>query len=414
MRPQVLPGRLTMLLSNQRMNKDMAGEKGTYAAILNQQDAEDTQSGATQKPTHANGGLEEKKSPQLVQQGGNIPPVTAVPGQAEQMTQTGEPKKMTYVEMLQQMSPYKPPTEEELAHERKRRKSQAVISAIGDGISAMSNLYFTTQGAPSMFDGKTTLSGTAQKRWDKIDAERKANSEKYISAYMQAKQADDAAERDDRNWKRQIERDALTDKRYEAEQERIAARQKVEDERYEARVKQEAERWQKTFDENARQFTVSSQQDAARLKNESARLAREMAKDKVSFALGEGLGSISIPREALNNANISYVFSKLPESVRSQIKGKEILDQFNRVIGYQQPTPEAMLIAIGANIEGNIDAQNALRELAGEKPLPKTAKPNSQNYDPEAYDYYSNGQQSIQVPKGAPKPVGYKKPNPMI
>ena len=396
----------------------MAGLKGTLESILNQQDSEDTQSGVAVVKSHPNGGDGKTESPQLVQQDGNNPPVTAVPGQAEQVTQTSEPKKMTYVEMLQQMSPYKPPTEEELARERKRRKSQAVISAIGDGISAMSNLYFTTQGAPSMFDGRTTLSGTAQKRWDKIDAERKANSEKYISAYMQAKRADDAAERDDRNWKRQIERDKLADKRYEDEQKRIAARQKVEDERYEARVKQEAERWQKTFDENVRQFTVSSQQAAARLKNESARLAREMAKDKVSFALGEGLGSISIPREALNNANISYVFSKLPESVRSQIKGapikgKDITGQ-DVIVGYQEPTSEAMLIAIGANIEGNIDAQNALRELAGEKPLPKPAKPNSQNYDPEAYDYYSNEQQSIQAPKGAPKPVGYKKPNPMI
>lgn len=392
----------------------MAGLKGTLESILNQQDSEDTQSGVAVVKSHPNGGDGKTESPQLVQQGGNNPPVTAVPGQAEQVTQASEPKKMTYAEMLQQMSPYKPPTEEELAHERKRRKSQAIFSAIGDGISALSNLYFTTQGAPSMFDGKTTLSSTAQKRWDKIDAERKADREKYVSAYMHAKQADDAAERDNRNWKRQIERDALADKRYDAEQARIAARQEIEDKRYEARVRQEAERWQKTFDENVRQFTVSSQQAAARLKNESARLAREMAKDKVSFALGEGLGSISIPRKALNNANISYVFSKLPEAVRSQIKGKEILDQFNRVIGYQEPTSEAMLIAIGANIEGNIDAQNALRELAGEKPLPKTAKPNPQNYDPEAYDYYSNGQQSIQVPKGAPKPVGYKKPNPMI
>ncbi len=392
----------------------MAGPKGTLESILNQQDSGDTQSGVAVVKSHPNGGDGKTESPQLVQQDGSMPPVTTVPGQAEQMTQTGEPKKMTYVEMLQQMSPYKPPTEEELAKERKRRKTQAIFSAIGDGISAMSNLYFTTQGAPSMFDGRTTLSGTAQKRWDKVDAERKANNEKYVEAYMRAKQADDAVERDERNWKRQIERDRLADQRYEAEQ-------KKENERYEKRMQVEAERWQKTFDENVRQFNVSSQQAAARLKNESARLAREMAKDKVSFALGEGLGSISIPREALNNANISYVFSKLPESVRSQIKGapikgKDMTGQKDVIIGYQDPTSEAMLIAIGANIEGNIDAQNALRELAGEEPVPKPKQPTSQrpNYDPEAYDYYSNGQQSIQVPKGAPKPVGYKKPNPMI
>lgn len=393
----------------------MAGLKGTLESILNQQDTEDTQSGAVQNPSHANGGTEEKKSPQLAQQDGSEPPVAAVPGQAE-AAQTGGQKKMTYVEMLQQMSPYKPPTEEELAKERKRRKSQAIISAIGDGISAMSNLYFTTQGAPSMFDGKTTLSGTAQKRWDKIDAERKANSEKYVSAYMQAKQADDAAERDDRDWRRMIERDRIADKRYEDEVKRREERQKIEDERYEKRVTAEAERWQKSFDENVRQHNVSSQQQATRLANESKRLAKELAKGKATFALGEGEGTVSIPTEALNNANISYVFNKLPEAVRSQIKGKEILDPVsNKVVGYQDPTPEAMLIAIGANIEGNIDAQNALREIAGlepkAKPSSKTSQSSPQNQ--ETYDYYSNGQQSIQVPEGSPRPAGYKKPNPM-
>ena len=384
-------------------------------AILAQQDAEDTQSGVVQQPTHPNGGVEQSKSEQLKQQDGALPPVVTVPGQAEQTAQTGAPKKMTYVEMMQQMSPYKPPTEEELAKERKRRKTQAIFSAIGDGISAMSNLYFTTQGAPSMFDGRTTLSGTAQKRWDKVDAERKANNEKYVEAYMRAKQADDAVERDERNWKRQIERDRLADQRYEAEQ-------KKENERYEKRMQVEAERWQKTFDENIRQFNVSSQQAATRLKNESARLAREMAKDKVTFALGEGMGSISIPKDALNNANISYVFNKLPEAVRKQLQSPMLhkdtgmpLKDDNGNVMYNPVSPEAMLIAIGANIEGNIDAQNALRELAGEEPMPKPKQPTSQrpNYDPEAYDYYSNGQQSIQVPKGSPQPVGYKKPNPM-
>ncbi|MBR5835224.1 MAG: hypothetical protein IKY66_03575 [Bacteroidales bacterium] len=398
----------------------MAGEKGTYEAILNQQDAEDTQSGVMKTTSFQNGGTEEKKAtPQLSQQEGTVKTVVAPQGQAETATTTAEPKRLTYVEMMQQMNPYKPPTEEELEKERKKRKTASIVAAIGDGISAMSNLYFTTQGAPSMYNAKDSMSGKLRERWDKVDAERKKNTAAYVSAYMQAQQADDAVERDGRNWKRQIERDKLADKRYEDEQRRIAERQKIEDERYEARTKQEAERWQKTFDEQVRQFNVSSQQAATRLKNESARLAREMAKDKVAFALGEGMGSISIPKDALNNANISYVFNKLPEAVRSQIKGapikgKDIAGQ-DIIVGYQDPTPEAMLIAIGANIEGNIDAQNALRELAGEKPVPKPSQPTSQkpSYDPEQYDYYSNGQQSIQVPKGTPKPVGYKKPNPM-
>ena len=38
------------------------------------------------------------------------------------------------------------------------------------------------------------------------------------------------------------------------------------------------------------------------------------------------------------------------------------------VVGYKKPTTEAMLVCIGANIEGSIDAQNALREIGGGKP----------------------------------------------
>lgn len=48
-----------------------------------------------------------------------------------------EGKKLSYVEMFQQMSPYKPPTPEELEKERKKQKREAIFAAIGEGISAM-------------------------------------------------------------------------------------------------------------------------------------------------------------------------------------------------------------------------------------------------------------------------------------
>ena len=50
------------------------------------------------------------------------------------------PKRLSYSEMFQLMSPYKPPTPEELEKERKRQKRESIFAAIGDGISAISNL----------------------------------------------------------------------------------------------------------------------------------------------------------------------------------------------------------------------------------------------------------------------------------
>ena len=64
----------------------MAGQRGTYEAILNQQDVEDTQSGVLKPTTYPNGGTEAKDdSPQLTQQEGNVPAVTVPKGQAEQV-----------------------------------------------------------------------------------------------------------------------------------------------------------------------------------------------------------------------------------------------------------------------------------------------------------------------------------------
>ena len=98
---------------------------------------------------------------------------------------------------FKQLEPYKPPTQEEIEAERKKQRRNAIFAAIGDGLSALSNLYFTTQGAPSMDDGKTTLTGKMQERYDKLKSERDANSKFYLNSYlnlMRQKRADETAE----------------------------------------------------------------------------------------------------------------------------------------------------------------------------------------------------------------------------
>lgn len=113
-------------------------------------------------------------------------------------------KPMTYTEMYQRLNPFRPPTAEELEAERKKEKREQLFASIGDGISALSNLYFTTKGAPNAYDPSSSMSVKTKARWDKLRADRDAKMNAYISGIMASKQADDAAAAASRQWERQL------------------------------------------------------------------------------------------------------------------------------------------------------------------------------------------------------------------
>lgn len=146
--------------------------------------------------------------------------VTPVP---EQQT-TPEKKKLSYVELFQQMSPYKPPTPEELEKERKKQKREAIFAAIGEGISAMSNLYFTTQYAPNAFDPSKGMAATTKARFDQLKKDREENQRQYMDGFMRAMRWDAEDERDERNWQHTLEREKVTDHYKEAADARAQAK----------------------------------------------------------------------------------------------------------------------------------------------------------------------------------------------
>lgn len=134
------------------------------------------------------------------------------------------PRKMTYTEMYQQMSPYKPPTSEDLEKERKKQKREAIFAAIGEGISAMSNLYFTTQYAPNAFDPSQGMAATTKKRFDQLKKEHEDNQRQYMEGFMRAMRWDAEDERDERNWSHALQREKVTDSYKEAAEARAQAK----------------------------------------------------------------------------------------------------------------------------------------------------------------------------------------------
>lgn len=182
------------------------------------------QQGTGETPA-ANGGMEISR-----EEATGISPVQAMPEQKKpQPAEPKEPKRMSYEDMFRKLNPYKPPTQEELEKERKKQKREQIFAAIGDGISALSNLFFTTQYAPNMYSGRNTASQRTKERWDRLAAERNANMTAYINGLMRARQVDDAYNDNERAWARQLgidkvkeERDKAADARAEAKEQRDA------------------------------------------------------------------------------------------------------------------------------------------------------------------------------------------------
>lgn len=280
-------------------------------------------------------------------------------------------KQLSYVELFQQMNPYKPPTPAEVEHERRKQRQRSIFAAISDGISAMANIYYTSRYSPNAWDANNSMSKKTRERWEKAQKEREANQRTYMDGYLRAMAMDDEKARNERNWRHTLKREEIADKRYEDE---IAHRDKLEGidkDRYDegiryrnARDKVKDDQWQKTFQEN-------SAQNQQRMALETRRLSREIKQnDSVTFVLGLGKGTITIPKAALNDSNVSFVFSKLDPEIQKSVQGTAIKVKGRggkEEIKYGPPTPEAMLSAIGANIEDSPEAQAALKEIAGHK-----------------------------------------------
>lgn len=150
-----------------------------------------------------------------------------------------EKPKLSYLQLFEALSPDKPETPAERAAREKKEKREVVFSAIGDGISALSNLFFTTQYAPNSYDPSRSMSARTRERLDRLKAEREANLRAYREGYIRAASMDDANNRDNRNWRHQLEREAIADKRAETRDKRDSELEAINLSYYQARAEKE-------------------------------------------------------------------------------------------------------------------------------------------------------------------------------
>lgn len=211
-------------------------------------------------------------------------PVDGVKSPVEK-TVDNSPKKMSYKEMYQALNPYKPPTAEELEAQRKKEKRQKIFAALGDGISALANLYFTTQGAPNMYNPANSQQDVVKDRWDKIKQERDQNMKEYTEALMKAQALDDENADNERKWQRLLQIDKVNADKAKAEQERKDAIAEAQRLKYEAAANKD--------DKLATLYQQKSEAIAAGLPYVATKLQAEIDKLKASAGKDNRQGTSS-------------------------------------------------------------------------------------------------------------------------
>ena len=288
----------------------------------------------------------------------------------------------SYEELIPQlekrMAEFKPLSEEELKKLRRKQKIEGIISGVSDAAQSVANLIFTHHYAPNMYNPKEGMSAKAKERFDKEKAQRDADADKYLQyALTIGKMKDADKQRGLQAW--QTEQTlARQDRAFDAGRQDRADDVAFRNKDYDERVRQwqanfdrqgewheeEAQRWERQFKESIQQFNVTSSLERQRINISAQQLAQSMKQGQMTFNLGSGNGNVTLSIDKLNAQTVSRIFSTLPLSVRSQVQGDPIV-QNGFVVGYKPPTTEAMLIAIGANVESSPATQNAIKQVAG-------------------------------------------------
>ena len=134
---------------------------------------------------------------------------TEVPKINPQVTTSQTPaQSISLLDLYKRLIP-RPETNEK-EEEKKQRRAQ-LAAAIGDGISALSNLFFTSRYAPNAYTGENNITAQNKVTYDKLKKERDEKYAQYLNGYMRAFQADQANADKERAWKRLLERDKKAD-----------------------------------------------------------------------------------------------------------------------------------------------------------------------------------------------------------
>lgn len=140
--------------------------------------------------------FDENNKPILVNADVATPKITPKTTDATPSTEGEEFR--SYRDILAKYAPLT--SDEDKRKQMRRERRKAIVSALGDGLSALSNLYFTTKGAPDQ-GLKPGMTESAKKRMDDLRTQWQKEKDKYQDLMLKGLEMD----REQGNWLKSYE-----------------------------------------------------------------------------------------------------------------------------------------------------------------------------------------------------------------
>lgn len=115
-----------------------------------------------------------------------------------------QPKQLSYADMYKMLNPELNETAEQRANREKKERTKARIAALGDGLRALSNIYFATKGAKVVHNPESDMTKAVNKRKAYMDAQREKNRASWLAGYQRALALDEEARKNNLTLAEQI------------------------------------------------------------------------------------------------------------------------------------------------------------------------------------------------------------------
>lgn len=102
-------------------------------------------------------------------------------------------KQLSYADMYKMLNPELNETAEQRVNREKKERAKARIAATGDGLRALANIFFATNGAKVVHNPESDMTKAVNKRKAYMDAQREKNRASWLAGYQRALALDEEA-----------------------------------------------------------------------------------------------------------------------------------------------------------------------------------------------------------------------------
>ena len=186
--------------------------------------------------------------------------------------------------------------------EQKRYRTKAILAALGDGISSLANLYYTTRGAQGMRQPAASLSEVTRRRLDEAKRRKEKMEDEYRAALIRAGFAERA--------------EAFQERQRQANNADAAARA-AEQRAADKEAREQQHQWDVEAAQENRRFAQeeNERERAARRESQERQMAQQWALTKMRSAGSRGgsrsdfSGQLSKQENALYDLAVNYGFA---------------------------------------------------------------------------------------------------------